>query len=68
MGNIEKAIAIADSLLSLSLNYEIASQKYNAAVSQARSEKREITDEELALLDSYAEDAKARAQALRPVE
>lgn len=66
MRNIDKALAMVDALLSISVNAAIASQKYNAMVSLARSETREITDEELAQLDNSAEVAKARAQANRP--
>lgn len=66
MRNIDKALTVVDALLSISVNAAIASQKYNALVSLARSETREITDDELDELDRSVEVAKVRAQASRP--
>lgn len=66
MRNIDKALTVVDALLSISINAAIASQKYNALVSLARSETREITDDELDELDRSVEVAKVRAQASRP--
>lgn len=66
MPNIDKALTLADVLLSISINTAVAAHRYNAAVALARHESRDLTDEELSHLERLAEDAKARALAARP--
>ena len=50
MSNMQTVIGIINGLLSLSINALLATQKYQLLIQTARSEGREISDEELAAL------------------
>ena len=60
MTNSEKAIEVVGGLLLLSINALLATQEFQALVEKARSENRDISDDELSNLRSKNQDLTER--------